>query len=161
MAGIKIRDVDGEFIHKVDALKDHVSEWEGLQAHVAMDLNRVVGVIITAKGRILHIYVEEESRRAGIGTMLIRYVINTHPKGMLPICAAVSFNNAAAQAMMLKAGMSWHGRTVLGDSEGWLFRAAEPPGNSDEFVARERALAAGSQKLIDTIFVMEVAPVVM
>lgn len=69
MAGIKIREIDGEFIRRFEHFKLSLEGWDGVVGYAALDLNRPVGIVVVANNRIHHIYVEEESRRAGIATL--------------------------------------------------------------------------------------------
>ena len=161
MAGLKIREVDGEFIRRFEHFKKSLEGWSDVAGYVAMDLNRIVGLIVVAGNRIHYVYVEEESRRAGIATQLIKYVINIAPKNGVPVCAITSFSNRAAQALLIKAGMNWWGRSISENSVGWLFRAAEPTGESTDIVNRENRLSEDAQRLIHQVLVMEVAPVII
>lgn len=161
MAGIKIREIDGDFIRRFDHFKISLEGWDSVVGYAALDLNRPVGIIVVANGRIHHVYVEEESRRAGIATQLVQYVINVAPKNSVPVCAVTSFDNRIAQALFIKAGMNFWGRSIFGDSVGWLFRAAKPSGSSESIIAREVALAMDAERLIKSVLVMEVAPVII
>lgn len=161
MAGLKIREIDGEFIRRFDHFKKSLEGWDGVVGYAAMDLNRLVGIIVVASNRIHYVYVEEESRRAGIATQLVQYVINTAPKNGVPICAVTSFDNRIAQALFIKAGMNFWGRSIVDDSVGWLFRAAKPSGSSESIIAREVALAMDADRLINQVLVMEVAPIIL